>query len=185
MARLCRFQFVATMGSEIVMTFELEELESPIGGILLVSGSGSVRALEFGGFESRLNRLLAAHWGEAPALRPVAPTDFRRRVTDYFAGDLRAVDALPVQTAGTPFQESVWRALRQIPAGHTWTYGELAAFIGKPKAMRAAGHANSLNPVGIIVPCHRVIGANSSLTGYAGGIERKQWLLQHEGARLL
>ena len=167
------------------MTFELEEFESPIGNILLVSGGGSIRALEFSGFEERLNRLLAAHWGSAPALRPVAPTDFRRRVSDYFAGDLHAVDLLPVMTAGTAFQESVWRALRQIRPGHTWTYGQLAAHIGKPPAVRAVGHANSLNPVGIVVPCHRVIGANSSLTGYAGGIERKRWLLQHEGALLL
>jgi|KBSSwiStaDraftv2_1062776.scaffolds.fasta_scaffold740095_2 methylated-DNA-[protein]-cysteine S-methyltransferase len=167
------------------MTFQLEEFDSPIGGILLVSGGGCVRALEFCGFESRLNRLLTAHWGEAPAFRAEQPTDFRRRVSDYFAGDLQALDTLPVATSGTAFQESVWRALRQIPVGHTWSYGQLAAHIGKPRAMRAAGHANSLNPVGIIVPCHRVIGANSSLTGYAGGIERKQWLLQHEGARLL
>ncbi len=166
------------------MTFQLEEFDSPLGGILLVSGGGAVRALEFGGFESRLNRLLTAHWGEAPAFRAAAPTDFQRRVCDYFTGDLGALDGLPVETSGTAFQESVWRALREIPVGHTWTYGQLAAHIGKPKAMRAAGHANSLNPAGIIVPCHRVIGANSSLTGYAGGIERKQWLLRHEGARL-
>lgn len=167
------------------MTFQLEEFDSPIGNILLVSGGGSVCALEFGDRESRLQKLLAAHWGDAPALHASQPTDFRRRVTDYFAGDLATLDKLPVNTAGTDFQELVWRALRMIPVGRTWTYGQLAAHIGKPRAIRAAGHANSLNPVGIIVPCHRVIGANSSLTGYAGGIERKQWLLCHEGARLL
>jgi methylated-DNA-[protein]-cysteine S-methyltransferase len=167
------------------MTFQLEELDSPIGRILLVSGGGSVRALDFGGCEARLARLLTAHWGTPPEFHSGRSTGFLRRVADYFAGDLRAVDALPVETAGTGFQESIWRALRQIPAGHTWTYGQLAGHISKPRAVRAAGHANSLNPVGIIVPCHRVIGANSSLTGYAGGIERKQWLLRHEGARLL
>ena len=183
MARLRGFQFVAKVGSK-AMTFQLEEFESPIGTILLVSGGGSVRALEFGGYEARLNRLLKAHWGGEPAFGNGGdPTGFRSRMSDYFAGDLHALDALPVETAGTPFQESVWRALRQIPVGHTWTYGQLAGHIGKPRAVRAAGHANSLNPIGIIVPCHRVIGANSSLTGYAGGIERKQWLLQHEGAR--
>jgi methylated-DNA-[protein]-cysteine S-methyltransferase len=140
-------QLVAEMGCA-AMTFQLEEFDSPIGGILLVSGGGCVRALEFCGFESRLNRLLTAHWGEAPAFRAEQPTDFRRRVSDYFAGDLQALDTLPVATSGTAFQESVWRALRQIPVGHTWSYGQLAAHIGKPRAMRAAGHANSLKPSG-------------------------------------
>ncbi len=165
--------------------FQLEEFESPIGKILLVSGGGSVKALEFAGLESRLERLMTVHWGVARLYRSEHPTDFRWRVADYFAGDLHAVESLPVATAGTPFQESVWRALRQIPVGHTWTYGQLANHIGKPSAVRAVGHANSLNPVGIIVPCHRVIGANSTLTGYAGGLERKEWLLQHEGVRIL
>ena len=161
--------------------FQLEEFDSPVGKILLVSGGGAVRALDFGGYEARLHKLLAAHWG-APALHAgSSPTDYRRRVNDYFAGDLQALDALAVETAGTVFQRLVWQALRRIPAGSTWTYGQLAAHIDRPRAVRAAGHANSLNPVGIIVPCHRVIGANASLTGYAGGLERKHWLLRHEG----
>lgn len=166
------------------MSFQLEELDSPIGKVLLVSGDGAVRALDFGGCEERFERLLRSHWGAGADYRAGKTTDFARRVADYFAGDLHAVDALLVQTAGTAFQETVWRALREIPVGHTWSYGQLAERIGNPKAARAAGHANSLNPVGIIVPCHRVIGANASLTGYAGGLERKQWLLRHEGARL-
>ena len=112
-------------------------------------------------------------------------SEFRRRMEDYFAGDLAAIDAVPVAAGGTDFQQSIWRGLRQIPAGLTWTYRQLASHIGRPKAVRAAGLANSLNPVSIIVPCHRVIGANASLTGYAGGLERKQWLLRHEGARLV
>ena len=101
---------------------------------------------------------------------------------DYFSGDLRAFDATRVHSGGTPFQELVWKTLRTIPAGATWTYGQLAGAIDRPTAARAVGHANSLNPVAIIVPCHRVIGASSSLTGYAGGLDRKQWLLHHEGA---
>jgi len=90
-----------------------------------------------------------------------------------------------VMTAGTDgsaFQELVWKTLRTIPAGGTWTYGQLAHQLNRPTSARAVGHANSLNPVAIIVPCHRVIGASSSLTGYAGGLHRKQWLLHHEGA---
>lgn len=163
--------------------FVIEEFSSPIGGIFLVSGGGQVRALDFVEYEARLHKLLASHWG-TPVLRAAAQaSEFRRRMEDYFAGDLAAIETVPVETGGTEFQRSIWRGLRQIPVGLTWTYGQLAAHVGRPKAVRAAGMANSLNPVGIIVPCHRVIGANASLTGYAGGLERKQWLLRHEGAR--
>ena len=99
----------------------------------------------------------------------------------YFDGDLRGLDGLTVKTGGTAFQRAVWAALRAIPAGETRSYGQLAAAVGAPKAVRAAGLANGQNPVAVIVPCHRVIGANGTLTGYAGGLERKQWLLAHEG----
>jgi methylated-DNA-[protein]-cysteine S-methyltransferase len=85
-----------------------------------------------------------------------------------------------VATNGTDFQKSVWHALRAIPAGQTVTYGELARRLGQPTAMRAVGLANGANPIGIVVPCHRVVGANGTLTGYAGGLERKRWLLAHE-----
>jgi methylated-DNA-[protein]-cysteine S-methyltransferase len=86
---------------------------------------------------------------------------------------------------GTPFQQQIWAKLREIPIGEIWTYGRLAQDIGKPTASRAVGMANSLNPIAIVVPCHRVIGANGQLTGYAGGIDRKRWLLQHEGSLLV
>ena len=89
-----------------------------------------------------------------------------------------------MKTAGTAFQREVWAALRTIPTGETTTYGRLASQLGRPKAMRAVGMANGANPISIIVPCHRVIGANASLTGYGGGLERKRWLLRHEGALL-
>lgn len=168
------------------MEFEVEEFASPIGPLMLVSGGGLVRALEFEGYQERLERLLAAHWGGPVRLGPQPrASDFRRHVEDYFLGDLHAVDSIPVETGGTEFQRIVWRALRSIPPGHTSSYGALAARIGRPKAVRAVGVANSRNPVAIIVPCHRVVGANGSLTGYAAGLERKEWLLQHEGARLL
>jgi methylated-DNA-[protein]-cysteine S-methyltransferase len=101
----------------------------------------------------------------------------------YFKGDIAAIDRLPVDdTVGTPFQRSIWRALRRIPKGKTISYAELARRIGKPRAVRAAGLANGQNPISIVVPCHRVIGSNGTLTGYGGGIERKRWLLEHEGA---
>ncbi|MBX9614605.1 MAG: methylated-DNA--[protein]-cysteine S-methyltransferase [Caulobacteraceae bacterium] len=106
----------------------------------------------------------------------------RGAVEAWFAGDLGALDGLVVKTGGTAFQTAVWAALRAIPAGETRSYGQLAAAVGSPKAVRAAGLANGQNPVALIVPCHRVIGANGSLTGYAGGLERKRWLLAHEGA---
>ena len=100
----------------------------------------------------------------------------------YFAGDLNALDAVPIETGGSEFQRSVWAALRAIPAGTTTGYGRLAAQLGKPGAARAVGLANGSNPIGIVVPCHRVIGADGTLTGYAGGVARKEWLLRHEGA---
>jgi methylated-DNA-[protein]-cysteine S-methyltransferase len=100
----------------------------------------------------------------------------------YFKGDIAVIDTLPVETTGTPFQRSVWQALRKIRRGTTISYAELARRIGNPRAVRAAGLANGQNPIGIVVPCHRVIGSNGTLTGYGGGLPRKKWLLEHEGA---
>lgn len=100
----------------------------------------------------------------------------------YFAGELKAIDSLPVAADGTEFQKAVWSELRNIQHGVTISYGELARRIGRPAAVRAVGLANGANPIGIVVPCHRVIGANGTLTGYGGGLERKRWLLAHEGA---
>ncbi len=100
----------------------------------------------------------------------------------YFAGLLNVIDGIDVEMPGTAFQQSAWKILRTIPAGQTLSYGEQAARMGRPKSMRAVGAANGANPVGLVVPCHRVIGANGSLTGYGGGIKRKRWLLEHEGA---
>lgn len=99
----------------------------------------------------------------------------------YFAGELSIIDDLPVKTAGTDFQRQVWQELRKIPCGETISYGELAQRINRPTASRAVGMANGLNPISIVVPCHRVIGQQGALTGYAGGVERKRWLLMHEG----
>jgi methylated-DNA-[protein]-cysteine S-methyltransferase len=103
----------------------------------------------------------------------------REQVDAYFAGDLTAFD-VPLQMAGTPWQREVWQALQTVPYGQTMSYGELAARLGRPSAARAVGAANGRNPVSVIVPCHRLIGASGALTGYLGGLERKRWLIDHE-----
>ena len=165
-------------------TLTLDRLATPTGEVLLVvDADGVVRALDFAGYEDRMSRLLRRHWGEVELVEGRAPAAVRSAVEAWFGGDLTALDGLRVKTNGTDFQRAVWAALRAIPAGETRTYGQLAAAIGSPKAVRAAGLANGQNPIAVIVPCHRVIGASGALTGYAGGLERKQWLLAHEGAR--
>jgi methylated-DNA-[protein]-cysteine S-methyltransferase len=113
-----------------------------------------------------------------------APHDIRAALTGYFKGDLDRLSLVKWRVAGTAFQRKVWTALRTIPVGTTLSYGALAAQLDMPKAVRAVGHANGSNPISIVVPCHRVIGADGSLTGYGGGIERKRWLLRHEGVAL-
>ena len=107
----------------------------------------------------------------------------RRQLTEYFAGVRTAFD-LPLDPPGTPFQRQVWDALRTIPYGVTTSYGELARRLGDPRGTRALGAANGKNPIPIIVPCHRVVGARGELTGFGGGLDRKRWLLEHEGALL-
>lgn len=164
-------------------TLTLDRVTTPVGEVLLVTdGEGAVRALDFADYEARMLRLLRRHCGADPVLvEGRAPAGVRRAVEAYFSGEVRALDGLAVKTGGTDFQKAVWAALRAIPAGETRSYGQLAAAIGSPKAVRAAGLANGQNPIAVIVPCHRVIGANGTLTGYAGGLERKRWLLKHEG----
>lgn len=113
------------------------------------------------------------------------PADVLGRVQRYFAGDLDALDDIDVRfDRGTPFQHEVWQALRTIPVGETISYAELARRVGRPSAFRAVGAANGQNPVGVVVPCHRVIASDGTLGGYAGGLDRKAWLLRHEGATL-
>jgi methylated-DNA-[protein]-cysteine S-methyltransferase len=163
----------------------IDRLSTPIGTLLLVSDEEArVRALDFDDYEARMLRLLKTHYGD-PTLAPgPAPTPVRRALDAYFTGDLGAIDHVPVTTGGTPFQRTVWAALRRIPAGTTTSYGALAETIGRASAMRAVGLAVGSNPVAVIVPCHRVIGADHSLTGYGGGLSRKRWLLAHEGLEL-
>jgi len=165
------------------MDFTLSHYAAPAFDLLLVTdGNGVLRALDFSDFEERMHRLLARHYGVFTLVPGAPPAPVLAALDGYFGGDLAALDGLPVATGGTPFQKSVWAALRRIPAGQTSGYGALAAMLGNPGAARAVGLANGSNPIGIVVPCHRVIGANGALTGYAGGVERKRWLLEHEGA---
>jgi methylated-DNA-[protein]-cysteine S-methyltransferase len=177
------------LASITVNAFTLDRVATPIGAMLIVSDDdGQLRAADFHDYEERMHRLLRLNYrakGGYALREGRAPASIRERIDAYYAGRLDAIDTIKVATGGTAFQQKVWRALRDIGAGKTETYGHLAARIGAADAVRAVGAANGANPIGVIVPCHRVIGANGSLTGYGGGIERKRWLLQHEGARLL
>ena len=164
------------------MDLLLDRLPSPIGTIVLVCGGGALRAVNFDGDDGWMRRWLGRHYGPYRLVPGRAPAAIRGPVEAYFRGHLESLDQVPVETAGTPFQQMVWSALRTIPVGTTVTYGQLAARIGKPRSSRAVGAASGANPVPIVVPCHRVIGANGTLTGYGGGLDRKRWLLAHERA---
>jgi methylated-DNA-[protein]-cysteine S-methyltransferase len=161
----------------------MDRIETPIGEMVIVADhDGNLRATFWTDREAHLHDALRRRYREngfalEAARNPHGLTDAIGR---YFAGELTAIDILPVKTAGTAFQREVWRALREISCGTTLSYAKLAARIGRPNAVRAVGLANSSNPVGVVVPCHRVIGSDGSLTGYGGGIERKRWLLEHE-----
>ena len=169
-----------------VLHLLIDRIKTPVGELLIVADhDGNLRAVDWTDYEARMRRLLRLHYGEngfrlESTRNPSGLTD---AISSYFAGELTAIDILPVQTAGTPFQREVWRVLRKITCGTTVSYAELAGQIYRPSAVRAVGLANGSNPVGIVVPCHRVIGSNGSLTGYGGGIERKRWLLEHESKR--
>jgi methylated-DNA-[protein]-cysteine S-methyltransferase len=163
--------------------FFTEQFPSPIGTMLLLTDEQDVvRSLDWEDYSARMHELLRHQYGSAKLEPRQTISPARRAIEAYYDGELTAIDTLPVKTEGTPFQQEVWAALRTIPTGKTTSYGRLAIQLGRPKAMRAVGMANGSNPISIIVPCHRVIGANATLTGYGGGLERKRWLLRHEGA---
>ena len=149
-------------------------LDSPLGPLLLAGDAAGLRRILFscGGEPASPE----PDWRRDPA----AAAAVRMQLQEYFAGGRRSFE-LALVPEGTPFQREVWRALRDVPYGCTVSYGELAAAIGRPRAVRAVGLANGANPLPIVIPCHRVIGADGSLTGYGGGLERKRWLLAHEG----
>lgn len=166
-----------------ILLLLLDRISTPLGDMLVAADlAGRLRATFWTEDDREPRRILER---QSPGVRielepAVDPHGLSAAIRAYFGGDLRAIDALRVETGGTPFQREVWRALRAIPCGTTVSYSELARRIGRPEAVRAVGLANGANPIGVVVPCHRVIGANGSLTGYGGGIERKRWLLDHE-----
>jgi methylated-DNA-[protein]-cysteine S-methyltransferase len=166
-------------------TFNLDRLQTPIGTALLVTDTGGVlRALDWEEYEPRMKGLLRLQYGAVVLEERGSPNDLRSALIAYFKGDLDRLTTIKWRVAGTPFQQKVWMALPKIPAGTTMSYGALAARLNAPNAMRAVGHANGSNPISVVVPCHRLIGANGALVKYGGGLERKRWLLEHEGVRL-
>jgi methylated-DNA-[protein]-cysteine S-methyltransferase len=162
---------------------QLETVPSPIGDLLVASVGDAVCAVAFEGGEADTDRYLTRRYGECVQVQGRVPARLRDALARYFEGDLAAFDGIEAVARGTAFQERVWGALRKIPAGRTASYADIAQQIGQPTAVRAVGLANGQNPVPIIVPCHRIIGRDGSLTGFGGGLERKAWLLRHEGAR--
>lgn len=161
----------------------LERTKTPLGQMLVLTDRQQrLRAVDWQDCEDRMHTLLRRQYRGHPVELADHPATSAATLAllAYFEGEVSAIDDLEVATGGTDFQRLVWKALRDIPCGETATYAELAARIGRPAAMRAVGLANGANPVGIVVPCHRVVGSNRSLTGYAGGLERKRWLLAHE-----
>lgn len=164
------------------VSFGLDRLATPIGIALLVTDTaGALRALDWEDYEHRMRELLRLHYGAVDLSDRPAPTQVRTALSGYFEGDFGQLSGIAWRIAGTPFQQKVWNALANIPVGITMTYGALAARIDMPKAVRAVGHANGSNPISVVLPCHRLIGADGSLVKYGGGLERKRWLLRHEG----
>ena len=164
----------------------LDRLPTPIGEALIVTDeAGYLRAFDWADCEAGMQRLLRLHYGSRRVEPGAAPAAIVQSVRRYFEGEVSALGDIEWRTGGTAFQQRVWRGLTTIPAGETLSYGALAARIHQPKSVRAVGHANGSNPISVVVPCHRVIGADGSLTGYGGGLPRKRWLLAHEGARLV
>ncbi len=162
------------------MSWLLEKVDTPMGDIVLMHDGERLAALEFGDNEERLRKLAARYLDDTSFVRSNQSTHFGMALQAYFDGDIRAIDTLETCPLGTEFQAKCWAALRKIPPGETRSYSQQASMIGNPKAVRAVGLANGANPIGIVVPCHRVVGANGTLTGYGGGLPRKKWLLEHE-----
>ncbi|MDL2717125.1 MAG: methylated-DNA--[protein]-cysteine S-methyltransferase [Acidobacteriota bacterium] len=160
------------------------EMETPQGAIVFARRDERLVALGFKDHWPRLKRDLEKRFGAVELVSDAKGGPAGSALRRYLGGDLTALDALEVDTQGTPFQEKVWSRLRKIPAGATWSYADLARAVGKPSAVRAVAGANARNPVSVVVPCHRVIAKDGKLSGYGGGVPRKRWLLTHEGALL-
>jgi methylated-DNA-[protein]-cysteine S-methyltransferase len=164
-------------------TLTLDRLATPIGTALLVTDEGgTLRAFNWTEYEPAMRAWIGRHYPKASLLEGRAPPPVRGPFEAYFKGEAEALETVPWKASGTAFQLKVWEALCTIPAGETLSYAGLAERIGRPTAVRAVGHANGANPVAVVVPCHRVVGTDGSLTGYGGSLPRKRWLLDLEGA---
>ena len=171
------------MTSKLPERLRLDRLATPIGEALIVTDeAGVLRAFDWADRAAGMARLLRLHYGSMVPEAGAAPGNVMRLLRRYFDGDLGGLGGIEWCTGGTAFQRAVWAGLTRIAPGETLSYGALAAKLGWPSAVRAVGTANGSNPISVVVPCHRVIGADGSLTGYGGGLERKRWLLNHEGA---
>ena len=162
-----------------------DHIETPLGTMLLLARDGALIGLEFDDQPERVARDLRLRFGSSERFPADNPNGFSDRIRAYFAGDVKAIEGIPTDGGGTAFQRRVWEELKRIPCGVTISYGTLAKRLGDANLTRAVGLANGRNPISVVVPCHRVIGADGSMTGYGGGIPRKEWLLRHEGALLI
>jgi methylated-DNA-[protein]-cysteine S-methyltransferase len=160
-------------------------VSSPIGPLTLAAHERRLCLLHFGPDDSGPRRTLARWYPGIAVEEHRDPARASTALARYFDGDVAALDGIEVELNGTPFQRRVWDALRHVRAGTTTSYGDIARRIGATSAVRAVGAANGANPVALVVPCHRIIGTNGSLTGYGGGLDRKRWLLHHEGVLLV
>lgn len=163
------------------MRLVVDEMRSPVGVLYLVSRGAALCGLAFEDRWQRERAALGRRFGGVTLESGKAPA-IRQALDEYFAGNIGGIERIAVDPGGTAFQERVWTELRRIPAGSTRTYADIASAIGQPTATRAVGMANGRNPVAIVIPCHRVIGASGKLRGYGGGVDRKRWLLEHENA---
>lgn len=163
---------------------ELAVVQSPVGPLTLAARGDRLCVLHFGDAQADVARRVLRSTESEPLVVTGDPAGAVTALRAYFDGDLDALDRVRVDPSGTPFQQRVWSALRAVGAGHTASYSDIARTIGAPAAVRAVGAANGANPIAIVVPCHRIVGTSGSLTGYGGGLDRKRWLLEHEGVLL-
>ena len=165
--------------------FQSDHIQTPIGDMILVARDGVLLLLEFEDAAGRVEREMKMRFKNFEMQLTTNPFGLTDMMRDYFDGNIHAIDNILTDGGGTAFEKSVWTELRKIPTGTTVSYGSIARKLGDINMSRAVGTANGRNPISIVVPCHRVIGADGSMTGYGGGIARKEWLLRHEGALLV
>jgi methylated-DNA-[protein]-cysteine S-methyltransferase len=163
---------------------QLATVDTPIGPLTVAAHGRRVCLVHFGPVDRYVRSSLESWYPDEPVEPHDDPAGAVSVLKRYFAGDLASLDEIEVELHGTSFQQRVWTALRTVREGTTLSYAKLADRVGSPAAVRAVGAANGANPVAVVLPCHRIIGSDGSLTGYGGGLDRKRWLLSHEGVNL-